>query len=221
MEDNNDKNGERGDQPRNNQPWLARDAFAILGWVHKLPRHPKMLLPKFDPKMFELPGDHIKKFILAIRLMNVQHEDVVCILFPCTFKNPSLTLYLNLPFGSITSWTKFQKDFLDKFAEETSTRALMEEISTATMSSKEKVKYFNQRFTTILKNFQPDVKPTQELQIEVYTNALLYSISMFVKRVDKHTLAKNFEETKTIEFQMKGCKEGQISLTKKKNPNST
>jgi hypothetical protein len=38
---------------------------------------------------------------------------------------------------------------------------------------------------------------------------------MFVKRTTKTTLADNFEETKTIEFQMKGCKEGQISLVKK------
>jgi hypothetical protein len=35
---------------------------------------------------------------------------------------------------------------------------------------------------------------------------------MFVKRVAKHTLAENFEEAKTIEFQMKGCKEVQVSL---------
>jgi hypothetical protein len=41
------------------------------------------------------------------------------------------------------------------------------------------------------------------------------SISMFVKRDAKNTLAKNFEESKTIEFQMKGCKEGHISLIKK------
>jgi hypothetical protein len=38
---------------------------------------------------------------------------------------------------------------------------------------------------------------------------------MFVKRVAKTTLAENFEEAKTIEFQMKGCKEGQVSLVKK------
>ena len=39
---------------------------------------------------------------------------------------------------------KFQKDFLDKFVEETTTWAnFMAELSTATMSSKEKVKYFN------------------------------------------------------------------------------
>jgi hypothetical protein len=40
---------------------------------------------------------------------------------------------------------------------------------------------------------------------------------MFVKRDAKHTLAKNFKETKKIEFQMKGCKEGQVSLVKKES----
>jgi hypothetical protein len=90
----------------------------------------------------------------------------------------------------------------------------MNELFATTMSSKERVKYFNQRFRTILKN-HPVEKPTQELQIEVYANTLLASIYMFVKRAAKKTLAENFEEAKTIEFQMKGCKEGQGSLVKK------
>jgi hypothetical protein len=68
----------------------------------------------------------------------------------------------------------------------------MVEIFTTTMSSKEKVKDFNQMFTTILNKFQPEAKPTQELQIEVYANALPASISMFVKRDTKHTLAEKF-----------------------------
>ena len=101
---------------------------------------------------------------------------------------------------------KFQNDFLDKFAEETTTGALMAELFTTTMNPKERVKYFNQRFMTILNKFQPMAKPTQELQIEVDANALPASISMFVKRAAKTTLAQNFEEAKTIEFQMKGCK---------------
>jgi len=87
---------------------------------------------------------------------------------------------------------KFQKDLLDKFAEETTTGALMVELFTATMSSKYKVKYFNQCFTIILNKFQPEAKPTQDFQIVEYANALAMSISMFVKRDDKHTLAKNF-----------------------------
>jgi hypothetical protein len=215
MEDNNDHNEERENPPQNNQPWLDRYALAILGRVHNLPQHPEKLLRKFDPETSGLPENHIKKFILAIRLMNVQHEDVVCRIFPYTFENSASTWYFNLPLGSITSWTKFQKDFLDKFAEETTTEALMAELFATTMSSKEKVKDFNQRFTTILNKFQPEAKPTQELQIEVYANALSASISMFVNRVAKTTFAENFEEAKIIEFQMKGCKEDQVSLVKK------
>jgi hypothetical protein len=208
MEDNNDKNEERGNQPQNNQPWLARYAMEIPGWVHNLHRHPKKLLPKFDPKTFGLPEDHIKKFILDIRLMNVQHEDVVYRIFPYTFEISYLTWYFNFPMGSITSWTKFQKYFLDKFVETNTIGDLMAELFSATMSSKEKVKNFNQLFTTILNKFQPEAKPTQKFQIEVYTNSLPASISMFVKTAAKHTLAENFEEAKMIEFQMKGCKEG-------------
>jgi hypothetical protein len=45
-------------------------------------------------------------------------------------------------------------------------------------------------------------------------NSLPTSISMFVKRDAKTTLAENFEEVKTIELQMKGCK-GDVSLVKK------
>jgi hypothetical protein len=76
--------------------------------------------------------------------MNVQHEDVVCRFFPYTFENSASTWYFNLPVGFITSWTKFQKDFLDNFVEETTIGALMVELFTATMSSKEKFKEFNQ-----------------------------------------------------------------------------
>jgi hypothetical protein len=123
--------------------------------------------------------------------MNVQHEDAICKLFPYTFENSPSMWYFNLPIGSIMNSKKFQKYFLDKFAKETTTRALMAELFVVAMSSKERVKDFNQRFMTILNKFQPEAKPTQELQIKVYANALPASISMFVKRAAKRTLAKN------------------------------
>jgi hypothetical protein len=173
-------------------PWPSR--------IHNIPRHLEKLLPKYDPETLGLLEDHIKKFILVTRLMNIQYEDVVCRLFPYTFENLASTWYFNLPIGSITNWTKFQKYFLDKFAEETTTGALMAEFFIATMTPKERVKYFNQIFTTILNKFQPEAKPTQELQIEVYANTLSTSISMFIKRVTKQTLTENFEEAKMIEF---------------------
>jgi hypothetical protein len=103
MEDENNHEEEREILIQNNQPCLARDAMAVPGRAHKLPRHPKKLLPKYDPKTSGLPEYHIKKFVLAIRLMNVQHEDIVCRIFPYTFENSTSTWYFNLRVGSITS----------------------------------------------------------------------------------------------------------------------
>jgi hypothetical protein len=65
---------------------------------------------------------------------------------------------------------------------------------------------FQPKFHHHFEQIPTQTKPTQELQIEVYSNALPTSISMFIKRATKHTLAKNFKEYKTIEFQMKGFK---------------
>ena len=107
MEDNNDNNGEGRYQTQYNQPWFERYSLVILGWMHNLPKHLEQLLPKFDPKTFALPEDHIKKFILAIRLMNVQQKYVMCRIFPYTSENSSSTWYFNLQVGSIASWTKF------------------------------------------------------------------------------------------------------------------
>jgi hypothetical protein len=83
--------------------------MAIPGRVHNLPRHPKNLLPKFDLETSGLLEDHIKMLILAIKLINVQHKDVVCRFFPYTFEKSPLTWYFYLPVGSIISWTNFQR----------------------------------------------------------------------------------------------------------------
>jgi hypothetical protein len=50
MGDNNENILEGNDHHENNQPWLDRDALAILGWLHNFPRNLENLLPKFDPK---------------------------------------------------------------------------------------------------------------------------------------------------------------------------
>jgi hypothetical protein len=68
--------------------------------------------------------------------MNVQHEDVVCLMFPYSFENSTSTWYFNLPVGSIENWTKFQKDFLDKFGEEITIGSLMVELFIPTMGPK-------------------------------------------------------------------------------------
>ena len=63
--------------PNSNMPWLAQDAVAVPGDQHPLPKHPEKLLPKFNPELREPVEDHVKKFMLAVRLLDVEHEDVV------------------------------------------------------------------------------------------------------------------------------------------------
>lgn len=40
----------------------------------------------FYPDKKDPTKDHIHKFMLALKLMNFDHEDVVCILFPFMFE---------------------------------------------------------------------------------------------------------------------------------------
>jgi len=68
-----------------NRPWLVVDVIAVPRAQHPLPKHPKNLLPKFDLVNDITPEDHIKQFTLSLRLLDVQHEDVVCRLFSYTF----------------------------------------------------------------------------------------------------------------------------------------
>lgn len=76
------------------------------------------MLPKFYPDKLGPPKDHIKKFILIVRLINVLHEDVVCYLFPYTVENKASTQYFNLPVGYITNWNVFEREFVTKFVDE-------------------------------------------------------------------------------------------------------
>lgn len=84
-----------------NRPCLAIDSIARLGAQHPLPKHPKKLLPKFDPNNDVSLEDHIKRFMLSLRLMDAHHEDVVFRLFSYTFIVKASTWFFSLTEGSI------------------------------------------------------------------------------------------------------------------------
>ena len=82
--------------PNSYRPWLQCGVVAIPGLQHNLPKHPDKLLPKFDLDDKVVADKVLDKFILAIQTMNVQHEDVVCRLFPLTFKGKATVWYFSL-----------------------------------------------------------------------------------------------------------------------------
>ena len=59
------------------KPWLTIDYIDIPGPTHPFPKNPEKFLPKYDPDDDILPKYHIKQFMDALNLMNVEHEDVV------------------------------------------------------------------------------------------------------------------------------------------------
>jgi hypothetical protein len=195
------------------RPWLDQDVVAVPGAQHPLPKHPEKWLPKFDPDSKQIAEDHIKKFMLAIRLRNVEHEDVVCRLFPYTFEGNASTWYFAQQPHTIVSWEKFESCFLEKFGDGKPPEVLVMDLSSLKMNSKEKVKDFNQRFLTLKNRIPADSMPAESLVIAYYTKALHQSIAIWVKRSKKATLLEAFEEATQIEKDILSLKDSSSNET--------
>ena len=126
-----------------NQQWLIVDVIVTVFVQHPLPKHLEKLLPKFDHDNDVLPEDHIKKCILSSRLLNVEHEDVVCRLFPYTFQGKASTWFFSLAQSSITSWRQFENAFMTQLKDDKTLGILFLGLSRIKINKKLKVKYFN------------------------------------------------------------------------------
>ena len=179
------------------QPWLTIDSISIPGPTHPLPKKPQKFLPKYDPDDDISPEHHIKQFMDALKLMNVEHEDVVCRLFPHTLQGKATKWFFNLAPGSITSWDKFEEAFMAEFSVEETPGILSLDLLGIRMNENEKVKDFNERFMSLLNGIP--IKPAETVQIEHYVSALPPNIAMFVKTQRKLTLVDNFAEAIQVE----------------------
>jgi len=159
---------------QNNQPWLIPDVVAVPGAIHGMPKHLENFLPKFDLNKKAFFEDHVKKFILLVRLMNVEYEDVVYRSFPYIFENKASTWYFYLAQASITIWNSFETTFIENFGEENTPSTLVLYLSMIKMDSKEKFKDFNQIFLTLMNKIAQAPNPIEDVSIEFYTLTLLF-----------------------------------------------
>lgn len=81
--------------------------------------------------------------------MNVKHLDMFYKFFPYTIENKDSTWYSNLPSSSIWSSNYFENMFISNFVDEKTPTTLFKELIAINMEKKEKVKDFNQYFTTL------------------------------------------------------------------------
>ena len=98
-----------GDVPPNanqaNPPppaWRARTPLNLAPPLHDLPPNPQQSLPKFDLGEGIYVDDHLHSFFLALEVLAVEHEDVVCRMFPHALKAKATSWYFGLHANSIT-----------------------------------------------------------------------------------------------------------------------
>lgn len=127
--------------------------------------------------------------MLAVSLMVVEHECIVCILFQC------IIWYFPLPQGSITNWNEFKTKFLKKIGEDKIPTTLVLELYQIKMNTKENIKDFNKIFLMLMKKIPEHWIQTTNVLIEFYTTTLTSSISIFVKRRKFFFSWCEFEET--------------------------
>ena len=174
------------------KPWLNKYVISIPGPTHPFPKKPQKFFPKYDPNDDVLPEYHIKQLMNDLKLMNVEHEDVVCRLFPITLEGKATKWFFNLTPRSITSWDIFEEAFMAEFSVEETPGILPLDLLGIRMNENEKVKDFNERFMSLLNGIP--IKPAETIPIEHYVFALPPNIAMFVKTQRKLTLVDDFEK---------------------------
>ena len=61
--------------------WRARTPLNLAPPLHALPQNADKSLPKFDLGEGISMDDHLMSFFLALEILAVEHDDVVCRLF--------------------------------------------------------------------------------------------------------------------------------------------
>ena len=146
--------------------------------------------------------DHMQNFFLALYILVVEHDDVVCIPFPHTFKAKEASWYFGLQENSITNWDTFEILFKEKFGSQRTTTTLMKELLALRMDKKDKMHDFSQRFASHLNNFSASIKPIEETLTKYYTSTLSPNIPMSVKRPVKPSLVETYEEAIKVEVEL-------------------
>ena len=88
--------------------WESNIALNLHGPLDELPRKVVAILPNFDGEGNITTLEHIRKYESVLRLLDIQHEYVVCTLFPFTFEGKVSNWYYVLPINTIHGWSDFK-----------------------------------------------------------------------------------------------------------------
>ena len=64
--------------------WMTQGLLALLGMLQNMPKHSEKLLMNYDPEKILKDEDHFDNFYLHLQTLEVCHDDVACIILPCS-----------------------------------------------------------------------------------------------------------------------------------------
>lgn len=79
-----EEDNEEEDKANQNLDWMNQGPLALPTLLHKMPRHLKKILMKYDPYKRVKDEDHLDNFYLHLQTLEVCYNDVACRHFPCT-----------------------------------------------------------------------------------------------------------------------------------------
>jgi len=95
---NSDKAEEHKEENMSDQylDWMAQGPLGLMGNLHKIPRHPKNILSKYNLEKKTKAEDHLVDFYMYLRMLEVRYDDVACKIFPYTLEDRISMWYRSL-----------------------------------------------------------------------------------------------------------------------------
>lgn len=118
----------------------------IPGGIYDLPRNPDKFCNKFYYLGARTVDEHIEAFKDVVVCNNIEHQDVVCRIFPYSLGKNEYNWYLTLPTNSITSLDVLEKAFIDQFQVYVDPGTLYHQFASLKKSPNEPLTTFNTSF---------------------------------------------------------------------------
>jgi len=150
-----------------------------------MPKNPDKFCSKFrvhDPD--RTADEHIKIFEANMFMLQVQHEDVICRLFPYSLQDEAYYWFANLPAASINSWPNLKTAFLNRFRMPTTPSDLYRSFVEIRWEEGEMISTFNNRFQKAYSRQQAPYAIDQAAALPIYYAALDKLTSMFARRAN-------------------------------------
>ena len=132
--------------------------------------------------------------MLALNLMNVQHEYVVCRLLCFTLQGKASSIFFSLAPSSITSWKQFETAFITQFGDDKTSGTLFLELSRIGSIRRKMLRISIKDLSLSL--IESLINHWRRFKLSFILPPL---VAMFVKRKQIQTLEENFVEAIEVE----------------------